>query len=108
MGLNPIGNPNWAKETADTVERLVNTVRDRTTTPIVMLTRAIVFGLLGAFAGIIALVLVIIILLRLVQMAWAWPFDENSSVWLSYATVGGMFVLAGWLLMSRRHAVDEI
>ena len=35
MGLNPIGNPNWAKQTADTVEQLVGTVRDRTTTPIV-------------------------------------------------------------------------
>ena len=107
MGLNPIGNPDWAKQTADAVEQLVNTIRDRTTTPIVQLTRAVVFGLLGAFAGGIAFVLLIVIMLRLVQMVWAVPFDHDSSVWLSYATVGGIFVVIGWLFMSRRHAVDE-
>ena len=107
MGLNPIGNPDWAKQTADTVEQLVSTIRDRTTTPIVRLTRGLVFGLLAAFAGGIAFLLLIIILLRLVQMVWAVPFDHDSSVWISYATVGGIFVVLGWLLMSRRHAVDE-
>ncbi|MGD9701511.1 MAG: hypothetical protein AB7Q42_24050 [Acidimicrobiia bacterium] len=107
MGLNPIGNPDWAKQTADTVERLVGSVRDKTTKPLVMVVRGLVFGLLGAFAGFVALILLTIILIRLVQMAWAVPFDHDSSVWISYATVGGIFVAAGWLLMSRRHAGDE-
>jgi len=108
MGLNPIGNPDWPKETADTIERLVGAVRDKTTKPAVMIARGLVFGLLGAFIGIIALVAGIIVLLRLLQMAWAVPFDHDSSVWLSYVTLGGIFVLGGVLLMARRHAGDAL
>jgi predicted lysophospholipase L1 biosynthesis ABC-type transport system permease subunit len=107
MGLNPIGNPNWAKETADLVERLVTSVRDKTTKPIVLLARGLVFGLLGAIVGLVSLMLVIIVSLRLLQMLWALPFDHDSSVWISYLTIGGIFVLAGWLAMSRRHVRDE-
>ena len=35
MALNPLGNPTFAKDAADTIERLVGTVRDKTTKPLV-------------------------------------------------------------------------
>lgn len=104
MGLNPIGNPTFAKEAADTVERLVGKVRDNTTARAVTAARGLVFGLLGAFAAFVAVVLLLIIATRVLQIIWAVPFDHDSSVWLSYVTVGGIFTAAGLLLMARRHA----
>ncbi len=103
MALNPIGNPNFAKDAADTIERLVGTVRDKTTKPLITAARGIVFGLLAAFAGLVAVILLIVVATRCVQMLWALPFDHDSSVWLSYATVGGISTVAGLLLMARRH-----
>ena len=47
MPANPLTDPNWAAELADTVERVVGTVRDRATTPVVHITRGIVYGLLA-------------------------------------------------------------
>ena len=47
MAGNPLTDPNWAADLADTVERVVGTVRERATTPVVHVTRGIVFGLLG-------------------------------------------------------------
>ena len=35
MPGNPFTDPNWAAELADTVERVVGTVRDKATTPVV-------------------------------------------------------------------------
>lgn len=104
MGLNPIGNPDWPKETADTIERLVGMLRDRTTKPAVTIVRGLVFGLLGAFIGLIALTAGIIMVLRVLQLLWAVPFDHDTSVWLSYFTVGGIFCLASVFLMMRRHS----
>ena len=48
MAGNPLTDPNWAAHVADTVERVVGTVHDRTTRPVVHVTRALVFGLLAA------------------------------------------------------------
>ena len=103
MALNPIGNPNFAKDAADTIERLVGTVRDNTTKHVITAARGVVFGLLAAFAGLVGVILLIVVATRLVQMAWAWPFDSDSSVWLSYMTVGGISTAVGLLLMARRH-----
>jgi uncharacterized BrkB/YihY/UPF0761 family membrane protein len=104
MGLNPIGNPNFAKEAADTVERLVGVVHDKTTKPVILIVRGLVFGLLVTFTAVIAFILLIIVVQRLLQMLWAVPFDDDTSVWMSYYTIGGIFLLIGALAMSRRHA----
>ena len=56
MAGNPLTDPNWAADIADTVERVVGTVRDRATKPVVHVTRAVVFGLLGAFLGVTAVI----------------------------------------------------
>jgi hypothetical protein len=107
MSLNPFGNPDFAKNATDTVERYVGLVRDNTTTRVVKGARFVVFGLIAAFGAVIGLILLLVIGTRLLQMLWAWPFDHDSSVWLSYVTLGGLFTLAGLLLMSKRHRPAE-
>ena len=46
MPGNPLTDPDWAPDLADTVERVVGTVREKTTDNVVKIARLIVFGLL--------------------------------------------------------------
>jgi uncharacterized BrkB/YihY/UPF0761 family membrane protein len=107
MSLNPFGNPDFAKNATDTVERYVGLVRDNTTTKVIKGARFVVFGLIAAFGAFIAAILLLVIATRLLQILWALPFDHDSSVWLSYMTLGGLLSLVGLLLMSKRHRPAE-
>ena len=107
MGLNPLGNPDWPKQTADLIEKFTGTVRDKTTKPIVTVARGVVFGLLAAAGGLVALVLLLIVATRVLQILIALPLDHRRSVWISYVAVGGLFCVLGLLLMSKRHASSD-
>ena len=67
MPGNPFTDPNWAAELADTVERVVGSVRDKTTRPIVKASRAIVFGLIAAMVGVVVVTLAVIGAMRAVE-----------------------------------------
>ena len=64
----------WATQLTDQIERVVATVRDRTTRPVLTVVRGLVFGIIAAAGGITALVLVSILLIRalteLTGQAW--------------------------------------
>ena len=45
----------WPAQAADTIVRVVGQVRDRTTGPAITAARAVVFGLLAAILGTVAL-----------------------------------------------------
>jgi hypothetical protein len=104
MPGNPLTDPNWADETTDTVVRLVGTVRDRATTPIVYAARGLVFGLIALFLGVFALVILAVGLSRGLQSALDWQFEHARSVYISYLIVGGIFSLIGLLLFKKRNA----
>jgi hypothetical protein len=108
MAGNPLTNPNWAPELADTVERLVGTVRDTATNRVVVVVRALVFGIVIGVGAIIVLTLGIIVGLQLLQRLvniGGW-IDRDSSVWVSYLVMAGIFLLAGALLMRQRSDTD--
>ena len=50
----------WTVQTADTIDRVVTTIRTKTSEPLVGLARWVVFGLLAAVVGTMALVLLAI------------------------------------------------
>lgn len=104
MPGNPLSDPQWASNLADTVERYVSMVRDRTTSKVVLLVRALVFGIIISMAAIGALVLAVIFATKLVQriVNAAVRVDADSSVWVSYAIVGGLFTLLGFVLLRMR------
>ena len=58
-----------ADQAADTVVRVVGSVRDRTTGPVLTVARAVVYGIIGLFGAIVALVLVTVALVRIVERA---------------------------------------
>lgn len=83
----------WTVQAADTVERLVVGLRDKTTAPLTVVARAIVYGLLAAVMGLATVVLVVIGLLRTVDVYLP------GEVWAAHLLVGGIFtVLGGFLL----------
>lgn len=107
MPGNPFTDPNWAADLADTVERVVGTVRDKTTKPLVTVTRALVYGLLAAILGLAALVLFLVMATRGTQeLLDQVKVRRSAAVYISYFAVGGIFSVAGLFLLRKRYSND--
>jgi len=160
MAFNPL-SPEWPKQTADAIDRVVQVIRRNFTSRAVTATNAIVFGLVAGFAAFVAALVGLIVGIRSVQAYLSWDLgtaaawvigvlaligllialvgavrsqkaalglgagilvwfgarwaldagstsiDHDTSVWISYFVVGGLFVLAGAFLMGQRHTPDE-
>lgn len=104
MVTNPLSDPEFPRKTVDLIDRVVGAVRDRTTKPIVALTRGIVFGSLIAVVSIALVTLLLIAIMRGAQELFELALSERRSVWASYFVVGGAFILVGALLMRARHS----
>ncbi len=102
MPGNPLSDPNWAADTADTIERLVSSVRQKAVTPVVHATRAVVFGLLAAFLALTILALLLIAVTRAFQEFLDIFVTPPRAVYLSYFIVGGMLCIGGLILMRMR------
>jgi hypothetical protein len=106
MPGNPFTDPNWAADLADTIERVVGTVRERTTKPLVTASRGVVFGLLAGILGITAVTLLIIAATRATQALLDIWFRHEVSVYLSYFIIGGIICLGGLFVLSKRFSND--
>lgn len=104
MPGNPLTDPNWAPDLTRQITQLVGTVRDKTTNNAVKAVRAVVFGLLALFLGLVAIVLTVIMLTRALQSLLSLGLDWHRAVYLSYLIVGGILTVAGLLLMGKRSA----
>jgi hypothetical protein len=96
----PVGNSllpdDWPAQTADRIEQIVGTVRDKTVAPVERITRIVVYGILAGILGIAALVLLAIAVVRILDVYI--PAD----VWAAHAVTGGIFTLGGLFLWSKR------
>ncbi len=86
----------WTVQAADTIERAVGKVRDKTSVPLVTVARALVFGLLAAVMGVVAAVMVAVMLVRIIDVVTG---DEN--VWIAHLAVGGLFAVVGAFLLRK-------
>jgi|SRR5918995_2575052 hypothetical protein len=94
----------WAAQAADTIERVVGSVRDRTTDPALTVARAVVYGTFAAFVGLAALVLGTIAAVRIVDSYLPDAVFGEDHTWAAYLVIGLVFVIAGAFLWTRRHA----
>ena len=104
MSGNPLTNPHWATEFADTVERVVGVVRENATVRAVQVVRALVFGLVIGLASIAAIVMLIILGTKLLQRILnigGW-IDADSSVWVSYLVMSLLLLIGGAVCMHKR------
>ena len=86
----------WAAQTADTIERVVGSVRGKTTEPLERIARIVVYGVAAALLGITALVLLAAGLVRVLDVA------IPGEVWSAHLITGGIFTMAGLLLWRKR------
>jgi hypothetical protein len=100
LSSSPPPGRDWTAEAADRIESVVETVRDKTTVPVTKVARAIVYGLIAAALGTLALVLMVIGLFRLHVYL---PFDEEGQkVYATYFFLGAIFLLVGAFLWRKR------
>lgn len=107
MAGNPLTDPNWAADVTGTIVSTIDKVRRYTTTPIVRLARALVFGLLGGVLAVTALILLMIGISRGLISFLEWPLDHDTSVWVAHTTLGAIFVLIGTVCMAKRQRKDN-
>lgn len=85
----------WPIRAADSVERLVGSVRSKTTGPALVVSRLVVYGLVAAMLALIAFVLVLAFATRLLIAIC------QGEVWLAYLILGAVFALAGMFFWHR-------
>ena len=89
----------WPEKAVDLIDLVVDTIRDRIIRPIILVGRAIVFGLLiAALVTVLAVVLGVAIL-RLLDV-YVFP----NEVWASYSVLGFIACIAGLIAWSKRTA----
>ena len=93
--------PDWAAQTADTIDRVVSSIRSKTADPLDRIVRVVVYGILAAVLGIAALVLLSVALVRAVDIA------IPGHVWSAHLAVGGIFTLVGLFLWTKRRGSGD-
>jgi hypothetical protein len=104
MPANPLTDPNWATETTDTVVRVVDSVRDQTTTKVIYAARGLVFGLIALILGFFALVIFLVGMMRGLQALLELTMSWDQAVYTSYFIVGGSLCLVGLVMFKKRNA----
>jgi hypothetical protein len=93
--MNPL-RPEWPKEVADLVERVVGKVRSLFTNRAVMITNALVFGAIAVAGAGVAAVLGITMLFRSIQSYLTWNMDTTAQIILGVLALAGLaFAIAG-------------
>ena len=95
-------DPDWAANTVGWIDRVIALIRRRTTQPLVVMARGLVFGILALVTSSVVLTLLIIGGFRaLVSLGDVW-LAHGPSVWLAYMVLGSLFILTGAVLMRQR------
>lgn len=104
----PVDTSDWPAQAADTIERVVGSVRDKTTGPAITAARWVVYGTFALVVGTVVAILLAIGTVRLldVYLPDAWVGEDH--MWLAHLIVSALFALTGGLLWSRRTSAAEL
>lgn len=93
----------WSARATSTIVGYVDTVRGATTGKALVASRLAVYGLAAALVGLVMLVILLIVIVRfLVVVTGYWDVVGEGGVWLAYWILGGLFLIAGWILWRMR------
>lgn len=97
----------WPAQAADTIERVVGSVRDKTTGPAITVARGLVYGLFALMVGAVVAVMLAVAAVRALDayLPDAWFGEQHT--WAAHLLVGAVFTLAGMGLWSRRTAPGD-
>ena len=84
----------WTTQAADTIEKTISAVRDRTVEPANRAAKMVVYGVLAACCLLTALLLISVVIFRLLSFV--------VPVWATWIVLGGIFTAAGLFCWTRR------
>ena len=99
----PESNGDWAVQYADTVERVIGTVRENTTTRAITVARGVVYGLFAAIVGFALVILLIIFAGRFLNVFVFrdWMVGDDH-MWVVYLFVGLVCIVFGAVAWTQR------
>lgn len=97
----------WPAQAANTIERVVGSVRDKTTGPAITIVRGIVYGTFALLVGTMVAVLLAVAAVRALDAYLPSAVFGDEHVWAAHGIVGLIFTVLGALLWSKRTASDR-
>ena len=102
-----VDTADWPAQAADTIERAVQTVRDKTTGPAITVARWTVAGFFALIMGVTVAILLCILLVRVLNVYLPDSVFGETHVWAAYLILGlPVFVAGMWLLSKRTGSAD--
>lgn len=102
-----VDSTDWPAQAADTIERVVGTVRDKTTGPAITAARWVVYGTFAAIIGLAVAILLAIAAVRLLDVYLPDAVFGEDHTWVAHLIVGLVFTIAGMVAWSKRTAPDD-
>ena len=90
----PLPTADWPTQATDSIIRLVDTVRDKTTGPAITAARVAVYGTVAAILAIPLVILLLIFAMRLME-AGLEQLGLKDPIWIVYLSFGGLFLGGG-------------
>jgi len=101
-----IETADWPAQAADTIERAVQGVREKTTGPAITAARWTVAGLFLVIIGTTVAILLAIALVRVLDAYLPDSVFGESHVWAAYLILGLPLFFGGIYLLAKRHSPD--
>jgi hypothetical protein len=92
----------WPAQMADSIERVVGSVRDKTTGPALTIARAVVYGTFAGVVAVAAIVLFVIAAVRLLDVYLPDAVFGETHTWAAHMLLGLLFTIAGIVLWLKR------
>ena len=101
-----VDTTDWPAQAADTIERAVQTVRDKTTGPAITVARWTVAGFFALIMGVTVAILLCILLVRVLNVYLPDSVFGETHVWAAYLILGLPVFVGGIWLLSKRTGPD--
>jgi hypothetical protein len=98
----PPSREDWPAQMAESIERVVGSVRDKTTGPALTVARAIVYGTFAAVVAVAAVVVFVIGAVRVVDVYLPDAVFGETHTWAAHLLLGLVFSAIGIVLWLRR------
>ena len=102
-----VDTADWPVQAADTIERVVQNVRDKTTGPAINAARWLVAGVLLLIPVTMVVVLLIVLLARLLNVYLPESVFGEDHMWAAYLILGGVISVVGLVLLSKRSSAPS-
>lgn len=89
----------WQGHVVDTIDGVITAVHERVIRPLLLVARAVVFGIIVATMALIMSVLLSVAVVRLLDV-----YAFRGRVWASDAVVGGLLTAVGAFLWTKRRS----